>query len=522
MRPWTITALAATVVSIAPSADVVGMTWSPAMVLNSNASIDGNIGDYYPQIAHDGQGNWVCVWCAANTSLSPRDFDIIVSRSSDDGATWSDPALLDPLGADPLETEDDFRPTVHTDGAGHWVAVWYSYDSRGNTLGDDADIFVSRSVDHGATWTPSTPLNSDAATDHLNYTHCFDNTPDLAFGGDGYWVAAFYTERTNDADEDDPDVYISRSSDHGATWSEMELLHANLAVDSGEDTTVCVAADDSGNWVVTFKSTNLIGTNGIGDEDVHVSRSTDNGMTWTAPTTLNTDAGTDGLRDAYSGGLDLLTEGDLWVVTWVRELPPLIDYDLMIARSTDAGMTWTAPENLNPYYDVDGGYKDLYPRLGTDADNGWVVVWDAYNASPLPWGSDHDVIFMRSDNGAVTWSEPAVVNDHAYLDVSDRDQKPTVAGTPHGRWVSVWFSTHNLGGTIGTERDILYATSCVPTRDGDHDCDGDGDLVDFQAFQSCFAPSGPVIAACELFDFDADDDVDLNDFLQFEGSIDGP
>lgn len=496
----------------------VGMEWSETRALNRNAETDED-SDYDPQLATDGKGNWVCVWYAAVPGASDRDFDILVARSADDGATWTSPVELDPFAVIPPEIEDDFDPYVYTDGAGHWIAVWYSWDNHGGTIGDDIDILVSRSTDNGATWTSSVPLNSDAATDQNTCEYPSDYTPRLATDRNGHWVAVWYKRVTDDGDRD---IYVSRSTDHGATWSPMQLLHANLAVDSGYDGSSRIATDTAGNWVVTWMSDNLIGSNGTDDEDVHFSRSTDNGVTWTAPAALNTDASTDGLRDVYSGGIDTFTDGALWVIVWVRELPPLVDYDLMISRSTDAGVTWSPPENLNPDYAVDGGYKDLDPRLGTDGDGSWVVVWDGYYTAFFPWGLDHDAIFMRSDDAAQTWSQPAPVNAHAYTDLTDRDEDPMVAATPHGQWITVWFSTHNLGGTIGTERDILYVTSCVPVTDGDHECDGDVDLYDFRAFQECFTATGPVDPGCDVFDFDDDDNVDLDDYAVFRAAFGGP
>jgi hypothetical protein len=302
----------------------------------------------------------------------------------------------------------------------------------------------------------------------------------------------------------------------------LELLHADLADDSGEDARPRIAADTEGNWVVTWVSTNLVGTNGTDDEDVHFSRSTDNGVTWSAPAALQTDASTDGLRDAYSSGLDIFTDGTTWVAVWVRELPPFVDYDLMISRSTDAGVTWSPPENLNPDYAIDGTYKDLDPRLAADGSGSWVVVWDGYYANTLGLGSDHDANFMRSDDNAQTWSLRAVVNSHAYIDGAARDEDPMVVATPHGRWITTWFSTYNLGGTIGSERDILYSTACVPTTFGDHDCNGDVDLYDFSAFQGCFGETGPLAQDCSVFDSDGDDNVDLDDFTLFAAELNGP
>ena len=58
------------------------------------------------------------------------------------------------------------------------------------------------------------------------------------------------------------------------------------------------------------------------------------------------------------------------------------------------------------------------------------------------------------------------------------------------------------------------------------DCDGDGDvdLGDFLAFQSCYTGpgGGPVGPECECADFDLDTDVDLGDFLAFQSAYTGP
>jgi hypothetical protein len=48
---------------------------------------------------------------------------------------------------------------------------------------------------------------------------------------------------------------------------------------------------------------------------------------------------------------------------------------------------------------------------------------------------------------------------------------------------------------------------------GDCDADGDVDLEDYGDFESCLAgPDGGIGAGCECFDFDTDGDNDLLDF----------
>ncbi|MGB2984614.1 MAG: sialidase family protein, partial [Phycisphaerae bacterium] len=63
------------------------------------------------------------------------------------------------------DTGWDWRPQLTTDGAGNWVAVWESYENLGGTIGTDYDILFSRSIDNGANWSPPAALNTNAASD---------------------------------------------------------------------------------------------------------------------------------------------------------------------------------------------------------------------------------------------------------------------------------------------------------------------------------------------------------------------
>ncbi len=71
--------------------------------------------------------------------------------------------------------------------------------------------------------------------------------------------------------------------------------------------------------------------------------------------------------------------------------------------------------------------------------------------------------------------------------------------------------------------EIDYAEVRIPGRP-DFNADGDVDLDDFTEFQACFnGPNRPPAGAgCAGADFDADNDVDLADFLAFQGCFNGP
>ena len=90
-----------------------------------------------------------------------------------------------------------------------------------------------------------------------------------------------------------------------------------------------------------------------------------------------------------------------------------------------------------------------------------------------------------------------------------------------GRILAAWYSTDSLGGTIGGDRDILYAGSELFVC-GDADNDGDFDLADFAGLQECWGQAASPGAACEVFDFDLSGHVGPADFTAFAGLLAGP
>jgi hypothetical protein len=50
----------------------------------------------------------------------------------------------------------------------------------------------------------------------------------------------------------------------------------------------------------------------------------------------------------------------------------------------------------------------------------------------------------------------------------------------------------------------------------------DVDLHELAAFQTCYNETGPIGDACDYFDFDTDDNVDHDDFMQLVAALTGP
>jgi len=405
-------------------------------------------------VATDSEGHWVAVWDSRDSldETIGTDGDILVARSTDNGTTWTAPVALNTNAA--TDSGYDWDPRVTTDGEGNWVVVWWSHDDLGDTIGPDDDILVSRSTDNGVTWTAPAALNTNASTDSGDDWH-----PQLTTDGNGIWVAVW------NSDDDlggtiggDHDILVSQSADNGVTWTPAAALNTNAPTDSGDDVRVQLTTDGEGNWVAVWRSDDdLSGTIGP-DYDVLVSRSTDDGVTWSPPVALNTNAATDSGSDYQP---QVTTDrGGIWVAAWWSNEPLGgtigTDYDILMSRSTDNGSTWTPPAPLNTNADSDSG-GDHYLQVTTDGAGNWLAAWDSWDTLGGTIGTDDDILFARSTDGAASWTTPAALNTNAATD-SGHDLRPQVTTDGGGNWLVVWWSEETLGGTIGADDDIFYTT----------------------------------------------------------------
>jgi hypothetical protein len=148
------------------------------------------------------------------------------------------------------------------------------------------------------------------------------------------------------------------------------------------------------------------------------------------------------------------------------------DNDILIARSTDNGSTWTTPAPLNTNAAGDSGSDD-YPKLKTDGRGNWVAVWSSDDTLGGTIGSDLDILAAYSGDNGATWTPPAPLNANATSDMG-ADRLPSLATDRSGNWLVSWQSSDSLGSLIGTDFDILFARFAFP----DCNMNGVGDIQD--------------------------------------------
>jgi photosystem II stability/assembly factor-like uncharacterized protein len=257
---------------------------------------------------------------------------------------------------------------------------------------------------------------------------------------------------------------VLRSTDNGATWS---VISYSAGATGGSSTTAAysIATDGKGVWILT-------GFSGAASSYT-ISRSTDNGLTWTS---VRNAATTDALFSACE-----TDSNGTWIATGGTS-------SLVTIRSVDNGLTWTRPQNG---VGSNSGYSVSCDKLGVwiigslgaawrSTDNGltWVsqsfptgVMYAIANNGKGIWimvgaNSSTTPIYRSADNG-LTWSVPntgtgvetmrSLATDYAGNWFIGGSTGRMLRSTDEGQsWIIIPIATT---GFIST--DILYATIMV-------------------------------------------------------------
>ena len=359
----------------------------------------------YPQMSMDSSGNIYTVWA---------DTHILFARSNDGGITFSSPV-------DVSQNTGNFqfstRPALALDWSGNIYVAW----AIATPFCCDGVVFMSHSNDGGATFSAplrisGTPTNGNpqlvvdsggninvawTVTTSNNFAkwyvefarssdggNTFSPAKGITAQGDGgpQWFMAVDTGGNINvlwrtftfSGVTPPDIFLSRSSDGGATFSQTDISNAQGFLNGPNNPQVPIAIDSAGNI-------NVVWAGGTNQNQYLFSRSTDGGQTFSAPLNIATTTASPAFMDIQvsvdSAGAILIFWSDRPQGSQVPEL--------FYSRSTDSGQTFSTAQVLSQ-----GGSL----QVALDPTGDFNVFWQGYSSNDILWSASHD--------GGATFSAP--------------------------------------------------------------------------------------------------------------------
>jgi hypothetical protein len=359
--------------------------------LASQLAIPGLASDGDPAIAFSRDGVAYYASLAGVRGTTAGDL-LTVSRSTDDGASWSDPVLA----------TDKTNPVDFNDKEAVWVDkspnskfsgnVYVSWTLFVGVPGKAEPIVFSRSTDGGKTFAPAQKLSASYNNNSIGGRQ--GSTIRTDANGDIYVV--WESGVTINGTKTDAQVF-AKSTDGGASFSKPQVISAVVGIPSPlpgssfrTDSFPSVDIDQtSGTTYVTWADFR----NGRGQ--VMLSTSADGGSSWSPARVILDVAG----RSAFFPGVAVSSDGTrVTVASQALEAVSagtapgagVVKYDSYLAESIN-GSPFTAPLKISTASsDPDGSstnslgaqFQGDYNTLVSDDRHAWFIWTDARNASP--------------------------------------------------------------------------------------------------------------------------------------------
>ena len=388
---------------------------APAGGFSPQTRLGFTSGDQWePAIAADRYGHVYVLYAQYNgvpgcqECYSPS---MILQISSDRGATWTAPALIYPAGAE----TGQWDPQIAVDPM-DGKTVFASWLQNGKS-----DTVVAKSTDFGITWSVVTADSTQAGTDK----------PILAFRGPDVYVGFNHAQK----------VWVAASHDGGLTFTNSNVNpNGKLGWSLASGGTV----DPNGH--VYFAWAGYTRNGGArGPVNLYVSNSSDGGATWSLTTIDVSGAPPDCSAYlcgwAYLGAQIAMTSdvaGNLYVL-WNAGTVDKGPERIYFAKSTNAGSTWSSKQDISF---APTGTQHAFPAIvagnAGDVRISWMDarnhgLWNTYYRSSTDGGASWSAeVDLSTFVEGFTYIHPDGFNfpfgDYFELDIDDRGRTQAVWG----------------------------------------------------------------------------------------------
>jgi hypothetical protein len=313
--------------------------------------------------------------------------------SFDGGLTWTRDALpVATCAGGPYARATDPWLAFAPDGTAYQIALGFTGDSL--EPGSANAVLVARSADGGRTWGAPQVIAS-SGPEGFNDKETLTADP-----LDSRFVYAVWDRLIGGGNSA---MMFVRTTDAGATWEPARSLY--VPTQGGETIGHAIRVLPDGALVDVFMQLS-------GQNTVYVMRSGDRGLTWSAPIKVATSSAM-GAEDPHTGAvirdasilpqMAVAPDGTLYVVWQDARFTGQRDA-IALARSTDGGLTWSAPVRVNS----DPNVAAFIPQVHVRADGViGVTYYDLRSNTADPATLPADFWLARSSDG-VNWSETRI------------------------------------------------------------------------------------------------------------------
>jgi len=176
--------------------------------------------------------------------------------------------------------------------------------------------------------------------------------------------------------------------------------------------------------------------------EIHYSRTTDNGITWSAIGQDIIISFDDGVDAYHNSDIAIDSEDNIYVV-WPED--DIDVREIHYSISQDGGNTWSG-QSTDHVLSFPGGNDALNPSLAVDNNDVIHVVWN----QDYPQGSPDEIYYSRSENGGLTWTSQTAEQIISFPD-GQTSNSPEIAIGPDNTLYVVWYEADD----IATERDVV-------------------------------------------------------------------
>lgn len=392
-----------------------GATWTrstaPFSICNGGAPVNGGdferVTDPWITIAPDGVAYWMALAVSGGSFTAGAQSAMRVARSSDGGRTWSIPVTLIRDGA--LAFNDKNAITADPTDSNLVYAVWNRLLPNGT-----GPTWFSRTANGGVSWEPA-KLIFDPGANAQTLGNVLTVLPN------GTLLIAFTLITAQQNNSLRTELNVIRSNDKGVNWSAPIKVADQLAGGAFDPETRIairdgaplpqIAAAPSGATYVVWQDGRFV--NGV--DGIAFSRSTDGGLTWSAPAQINAVTNV----NAFTPQISVMSDGTIGVTYFdlrsntsdAGNLPT----EYWLARSRDSGATWRETRIAGPFDlaiapNARGLFLGDYMGLAS-AGNRFIALFAQTTRAPVTNPTD---IFALALTPAAQAHDFAPVSERAY------------------------------------------------------------------------------------------------------------